>query len=172
MFRVLAFCALSLAVACTGDTGPLNSDRIEQRFGSYGVEILNADPTRRVSSLFSEEPGGRVCRTYAIVDFHLPVDIRLASEHGEVTAGDSIGQVFRRAGWKIRKTTEFIAEENARDVGHDLPALMRVAGDQPLATHRYRFEVIKGDVRIHYATITEVHHPDYLQLTALLALQN
>ena len=39
-----------------------------------------------------------------------------------------------------------------------------------LAVHIYELFVRKGDLRVHYADIAEVHHPDYLDLTDLHAI--
>ena len=44
----------------------LNSERIAQRFGSYGIEVLESDGRVRVSNLYSNEQGGRICRTFAV----------------------------------------------------------------------------------------------------------
>ena len=46
----------------------LNSERIAEKFGNYGIEVLEQNPLR-VSSLYSVEHGQRVCRTFAIVMF-------------------------------------------------------------------------------------------------------
>jgi hypothetical protein len=45
----------------------LNSERISQRFGSYGIEILDASSDYRISNLFSDEDGLAITRTFAIV---------------------------------------------------------------------------------------------------------
>ena len=149
----------------------MNSERIRDQFGSYGVEILQADAGRRVSSLYSQGPdSGRICRTFAVVEFTIPVAQQILSEHERIVAGQSIGEVFVDAGWKIDKVSLFIGESSASEHDFALDELMRIDAQQSLATHRYKFVVESGADRIEYATITEVHHPDYLdqrQLTSI-----
>jgi hypothetical protein len=41
---------------------------------------------------------------------------------------------------------------------------------QPLAVHVYDLEISRGETSALYATIAEVHHPDYLDVTALRAI--
>ena len=47
---------------------------------------------------------------------------------------------------------------------------MRIAAGTSLATHGYVLSVSKGDERIDYARIAEIHHPDYLDLAMLEAI--
>lgn len=51
----------------------LNSERIEQRFGSYGIEVLSSDDALRVANLYSTEVDHGVCRTFAVTRFPDPV---------------------------------------------------------------------------------------------------
>jgi hypothetical protein len=132
-----------LAAACTSEPDLLNSERIELRYGTYGVRVLHADERHRVSSLYSEEAEGEVCRTFASVDFTLPLDPRLAAEHSLILAGGSIGQVFRQADWQTEKYTLSIGETRAADYSAQIPALMRLDPAAPLAMHRYRFVVLR-----------------------------
>jgi len=168
MPRLLALVALALVFACS-QPDLLNSDRIERRFGSYGVEVLQADDAQRISNLYSQEAGGRICRTLAVVDFALPVDARIVDEHQRIVAGASIGQVFRAAGWSIIKTRIAIGTTRASNYT-DLPLLMHVRPTTMLATQKYRFDIVGNGWRIHYADITELHHPDYLSLADLHSL--
>jgi hypothetical protein len=159
---------MCVLAACESEPPQLNSERILQKFGSYGVQILQADDARRISSLYSDDKAsGRTCRTFAIVEFALPVDRQIRAEHERIVAGQSIGQVFVDAGWKIDKQNLFIGESNASGYGYKLDELMRVDEQQSLATHRYKFVVEYADRRIEYATITEVHHPDYFNSSQL-----
>lgn len=158
----LLFAVLVLA-ACDSGTPPLNSERIRQSFGSYGVEILQAYGGQRVSCLYSEDQAsGKTCRTIAVVEFTQPVDNELLPEHERILTGQSIGEVFVDAGWRIDKRNLLIGETAASDWTFDLEKLMRIDTAQAIATHRYEFFVERGERRIHYATITEMHHPDYL----------
>jgi hypothetical protein len=156
-----------LAAGCSSETELLNSERIELRYGNYGVRILHADQQQRVTSLYSTGIEGEVCRTLAIVDFVRPLDSRLAAEHSSILAGASIGQVFRQAGWQTEKYTLSVRETRAGDHNAQIPELMHLDPTETLAVHRYRFEVIQGELRIPYAIITEIHHPDYLTVQQL-----
>ena len=39
---------------------------------------------------------------------------------------------------------------------------MRIAAGTPLAEHVYVLDVVKDGRAIEYATLVEIHHPDYL----------
>jgi hypothetical protein len=156
-----------LVAGCSSEPDLLNSERIELRYGNYGVRVLHSDQRQRISSLYSTGVDGEVCRTFAIVDFVLPLDSRLAAEHTSILGGASIGQVFRRAGWQTEKYTLDIRETRAEDYSVQIPELMQLDPPETLGLHRYRFDVTKGELRIPYAIITEIHHPDYLTVQAL-----
>jgi hypothetical protein len=167
---LIAASILILLPACSGGPDLLNSERIERRFGSYGVEVVEAGERRRVSSLYSIDDSGQTCRTFAIVDFNMPVDHRIASEHAAIIGGGSIGEVFRDSGWTIVKTTLDLDEVPAGDGAFDIAARMNIDSGAVVARQRYRFDVVKGGERIPYATISETHHPDYLRLPLLRAI--
>ncbi len=159
-----------LLVACTGHHSPLNSDRIREKFGSYGVEVLRADPQRRISNLYSGAGSSRVCRTLAIVEFTSPLPPTLLEEHAHVVAGGSIGDVFREAGWTIHKTNSRTGNQPLPDLDVDIPALMKIHRVSTLATHTYQFELEKNGKRYLYAAITEIYHPDYLTYSELASI--
>lgn len=137
----------------------LNSERIERRFGSYGVDVLSSDARYRVSNLYSVHDDERICRTFAVVVYPSRIDPRFRREHDEIVAGGSIGAVFARNGWIVTKRHLYFGE---------LPATQKVAGlmrtDEgvPLAVHVYVLSVERDGASFDYATIAEVHHPDYL----------
>jgi hypothetical protein len=145
----------------------LNSERIAQRFGSYGITVLESDGRVRVSNLYSEEQGGRICRTFAVVSYPANVDPAIASEHDEIVHGGSIGAVFTAHGWKVGKT-------NLRFLEIAAPAhvaeLMHVAPGTKLAAHAYVLDVSKAGRALEYALLVEIHHPDYLSLAELSAI--
>lgn len=147
----------------------LNSERIARRFGSYGVEVLEADERVRVSNLFSGEGAARTCRTFAVVRFPSPIDPRLRDEHAEVVAGGSIGAVLTGRGWRVARHHLAVGEVTAGP-GDRLTALMRLAAPRPLAVEVYRFLVSRADVELAYATIAEVHHPAHRTLADLQGL--
>lgn len=150
----------------------LNSERIERRFGSYGIEVLESDDRVRVSNLFSLEGEQRICRTLAVVLFPTELDPRLASEHRLIQGGGSIGAVFRARGWTVGKRHRLLTELGAPAADDRLASLMNLAAsDGPLAVDIYDLSVGRPGVpALHYATIAEVHHPDYLRLADLRRL--
>jgi hypothetical protein len=87
--------------ACATESVNLNSERIEQRFGSYGIEVLASEAGLRRSSLFSYDGDTATCRTYAIVQFVEQLDERYNEAHSRVMAGGSIGSTFREDGWHV-----------------------------------------------------------------------
>jgi hypothetical protein len=123
--------------------------------------VLESDATTRVSNLYSEHAGKRICRTFAVVRYPPSVDARLASEHAAILAGGSIGATFTARGWTVVKTHRYAGEVATT------PRLATLMGgiDTPrLAVHVYALSVFKDDMHGEYATIAEVHHPDYLGL--------
>lgn len=145
----------------------VNSERIERRFGSYGVDVIEAGPARRVSSLYSLEGARRVCRTWATVEFSAGTRPEFAGEHERVLAGQSIGSVFKRAGWRVRKRHVRIAETTLTEGDGAIAELMQLALPCTVALHAYVFEIASGGSTFDYATITELHHPEYLGLDEL-----
>ena len=147
----------------------LNSERINDKYGSYGVEILHADSSRRVTNLYSGSANSKTMRTLAVVDFESAGDPRLAVEHAAIVAGGSIGAVFKERGWQIHKDVVELCEQKFSISG--LPALahMRISLPRHLAVYRYRFQVVQNDITINYARITEVYHPDFLSFEQLLS---
>jgi hypothetical protein len=163
----IAAAALS---ACAIEPELLNSERIEERFGSYGIEVLSERPGLRKSALFSGHGSERTCRTYAVVRFVDATDAKIDSEHEQVLAGDSIGAIFKAGGWTIRKETLHIGATELPAVGCEIVASMRLGDPSKVAMHVYRLLLRKDDEAIDYATISEFHHPDYLNLADLRTL--
>ncbi|MDJ0748908.1 MAG: hypothetical protein QNJ11_05455 [Woeseiaceae bacterium] len=148
--------------ACATESVVLNSERIEQRFGSYGIDVLASEAGLRRSSLFSVDGDRTTCRTYAVVQFADDADTGWNDAHSRVLAGDSIGETFKEGGWDIRKNTLHIGTirlpENRTEVGD----LMQLSGTHDLALHIYQLVLVRGDNELEYATILEAHHPEYL----------
>jgi hypothetical protein len=142
----------------------LNSERIEQRFGSYGIEVLESGAAIRVSNLFSAENGEKVCRTFAIVRYPEIVDAAFATEHAAILQGGSIGAVFAAAGWEVRKSHLHFGETAAAT---RVAALMNVVRGTAVAEHVYVLDVAKAGEVFEYAALVEIHHPDYLRSTDL-----
>ncbi len=156
--------------ACAVQPELLNSERIEQRFGSYGIEVLEQDSSVRRSSLFSAENGIRICRTYAVVKFTDPAIAKLGAAHTAVLAGQSIGTTFKAAGWEIKKATIHVGELQIGDPRHAVGKLMHLNGPADLGLHAYQLMLEQDSQSVHYATIIESHHPSYLARDELLEL--
>lgn len=144
----------------------LNSERIAAAFGSYGVEVLEQNETLRVSNLYSSGGDERTCRTFAVVRYGR-IAAELENEHAAIVAGGSIGAVLTAAGWEVRKTHLKYDRLAATD---SLAALMRVPVGTPLAVHVYALDVARAGRTYEYATLVEIHHPEYLTSEDLLEI--
>ncbi len=145
----------------------LNSDNILKKFGSYGVKIIRQDELSRVSSLYSEnDNGSRITRTLAIVLFSDDALTHLAREQQIIREGGSIGITFRNANWTIHKKQLLLANIDLR-TSSLLRELMPEADLSVLAISIYEFLVARDGAEYRYATIAEIHHPDYMTLNDL-----
>jgi hypothetical protein len=153
-----------LGLASPGRSQLLNSERIEQDFGSYGIDVRYSDSQLRISNLYSLEDGARITRTLAIVGYPDTIDNAFADVHQTVLAGASIGASFRDAGWQVSKTMHsyFIA-----GVPVPVAEAMQIPPRVGLAAHAYRLAISQGRQHFDYALIIEIHHPDYLSLDDL-----
>lgn len=166
--HILTSFTAAFICACAVQADILNSERIEQRFGSYGVEVIEQSPVLRRSNLFSNTGAERTCRTYAIVRFLDTSSPRIEALHRQVLDGASIGATFAAAGWQIHKTTLYIDEIDSRELQDFVVQLMRLQSPAVIGLHVYRLSLLSGSEEIHYATILEAHHPDYLGKAELL----
>jgi len=148
--------------ACATEPVLLNSQRIEQRFGSYGIAVLASEAGLRRSSLYSLFDGKPICRTYAVVRFTDQLDDRYREEHTQVLAGNSIGAIFRSQGWDFHKQTLHIGSLALPRENTSIGRLMQVPGPQELALHIYQLLLVRQEQVLEYATILEAHHPGYL----------
>lgn len=158
---------LALCACAAREEKLLNSERIEETFGSYGVEILSSDERGRVSNLYSVTSTGPVTRTFAVIEFAGTVRPAYRDEHRCILSGESIGAVFKSSGWRIEKRHLFIGEFEVSPEFELLAELMQIGLPAALAAHAYLFEISKEERRFSYATIVEIHHPDYLRATDL-----
>lgn len=156
-----------LVAACGVSPANLNSDRIKLRYGSYQVRVLYQDEDWRVSSLESRHDAGPVTRTLALVRYEPIEDRDLEIVDRRIRAGRSIGRTFRMAGWDIDKPAIFVGEVRVPQSAATVSRLMKIALPEKLAAHAYRFEISDDDKRYTYATIIELHHPDYMSPATL-----
>ena len=148
--------------ACATEPVLLNSERIEHRFGSYGIEVLASEAGLRRSSLYSLDGDIPTCRTYAVVRFVDQLDDHYREEHTKVLAGNSIGAIFRSHGWDVHKQTIYIGNLALRPGSTSIGDLMHISGPRELAMHVYQLLLVRNEQSFEYATIVEIHHPDYL----------
>jgi len=148
----------------------LNSERIEQRFGNYGIDILAGDANLRRANLFSAADGRKTCRTYAVVYFSNDRHDDYRLEHELVLAGGSLGAVFKASGWNVQKQTLCITALDLDSVTSPIAELMNLADDHTPAVHVYRLLIGKNNTVFEYAIIAEAHHPDYLGYADLLTI--
>jgi len=148
--------------ACEAEPALLNSERIEQRFGSYGITVLPSEPGLRRSSVYSLHDQERVCRTYAVVRFAAQPDDGYSEEHAKILAGNSIGAIFRSHGWDIHKQTLYIGSLPLPYQDAAISGLMHLSDACDLALHVYQLLLVRREQVFEYATIIETHHPAYL----------
>lgn len=156
--------------ACALESELLNSERIRERFGNCGIEVLQHGPMVRRSSLYSVASETRTCRSYAAVQFLEHDSTEVADAHAKILAGASIGATFKSAGWKIRKETLHVGSIALQNSEHPVAELMHLNADACIAVHAYRLLLQKSGQALHYATIIEAHHPDYLAENQLCQL--
>lgn len=157
-------------LADSSASGLGNSDRIQLRFGNYEIDILENGPAIRVSNLYSVEDGIRTNRTFAVVEYPCLIEPEFSTEHEAIISGQSIGVVFKNSGWLSTKQHQYFGELEATS---DNPDIFSVFGDidaSQLAIHVYSLLVKKNGHEFQYALITEVHHPEYLNLEDLQAI--
>jgi hypothetical protein len=169
--RLSALIWLAIVISgCASESATLNSERIAHKFGNYGLEVLESSNNIRVTNLYSEGPGGTVCRTFAVVGFVDQADPAFEAEHTLVVKGGSIGAIFKSRGWQIEKDHQFIGDMKIGPRASRLAELMRIQLPTTVAVHVYVMVVSKNGVSFDYAMITEVHHPDYLTSSQLQSI--
>ncbi len=163
-------CYQSPLERASAGTAALNSDRIRQQFGNYGIEVLQQDAQLRVTNLYSTEPEGRICRTLAVVSFSVPVPTELTAAHDEILAGGSIGTVLSRNGWRVVKRRLALYEIKV-GVESRAATLMALSGSRSLAADLYELAAERDEATLSYAIIAEIHHPDFMSISRLRALR-
>ena len=147
-----------------------NSDRIRLKFGNYGIDIVENGLRIRVSNLFSTTAGEKTNRTFAVVMYPAVIEPEFRNEHEAIIDGQSIGIVFKENGWLIDKRHQFIGELEALSDYTAVHSLFGDIGEVHPVIHVYSLIIKKGDAEFHYASIAEVHHPEYLDLDELKAI--
>lgn len=146
--------------------GLLTSDRIKEKFGSFGVQVLSQDEQSgvRLSNLYSEHDGEKVTRTFALVTFSSAMDKNLLPAHKEILDGGSIGTTLSKHGFQLQKNIVYqgLADEMPKKVG----VMMRSDQDK-FAISIYDLVVKIDGKSLPYCTITELYSPDFLTVNEL-----
>ena len=148
-------------------TGLGNSERIRLKFGNYGIEVMESGKRVRVSNLYSMDGGIKTNRTFAVVLFPEIIETALNKEHEAIIGGQSIGIVYKNCGWTVRKQHRYFGEVEFRADHSGVDAVFGDIGQVHPVIHMYSLFVQKQEAEFHYASIAEVHHPDYLKLEDL-----
>jgi len=163
----LAACCI---IGCTTYANTLNSELITQKFGTYGIEIIENENNIRISTLYSYKGNERISRTFAITTLAEQIETIFSVEHDLITKGGSIGAVFKDHGWDITKQHKFIGNVTIDNQSKRISRLMRIEPPLPLAIHIYVFVISKNKKSFNYAIIAEIHHPDYLTSSMLKSI--
>ena len=147
-----------------------NSDRIRLKFGNYGIEIVENGLRIRVSNLYSTTGDLRTNRTFAVVMYPAVIEPAFQKEHEAIINGQSIGIVFKDSGWIIDKRHQYIGELETLTDFSDVHSLFGDIGEVQPVIHVYSLIIQKDSAEFHYASIAEVHHPEYLDLEELKAI--
>ena len=144
-----------------------NSERIRLKFGSYGIEVLENSPGIRVSSLHSTHNGINISRTFAVVAYPNVIEPEFQMEHDAIINGQSIGMLFKKNGWLIDKHHQYFGEIKTSPALFNSSSHSDNASTVKSAIHAYTLIIRKDVSEFQYASIAEVHHPDFLRLQDL-----
>ena len=150
----------------------LNSERIEQKFGSYGIDIVQSDNQSRVSFLYSLDPNNKNKKNYhtlAIVKFR--ETRKVSTIHERILNGGSIGKSFKKEGWDIDKTNHQMMVISNPDKLL-FKSWLKQINNENLALHFYELNVKSKNYYYLYAEILEIHHPEYLGFNDLTEVYN
>jgi len=150
-----------------GTVGLGNSERIRLKFGSYGIDVLESGKGIRVSNLYSIEKGVKTNRTFAVVAYPDIIEPEFGKEHDSIINGESIGIVFRNNGWVVDKRHQYIGRIEVPVTNSEVEAVFGDIGETRPVIHVYALFVKKDNSEFRYASIAEVHHPEYLELEDL-----
>ena len=137
----------------------LNSERIRQEFGSYGIDVVLESDQQRVSKLYSLQEGKKITRTFAVVSYPETIPAVISNEHEQIKSGQSIGEVFKRNGWEIEKQQIYFGDIEKSPEYEKVYSLMGEIEEANLTMHIYQLSVSKGGERYSYVKIAEIHHP-------------
>lgn len=141
----------------------LNSQRIELKYGSYGVDVLAQNDDMRLSNLYSLKDGQKITRTIAYILYQRPLDQKLALAHQQIISGGSIGSTLKAHGFQVKKDFFYLDEIVVPK------ALQSYLGKEKALAVIYDLKVDKG-VELPYCTILEIYDGDFLTKAEALKL--
>ena len=83
------------------DSSLLNSERIENCFGNFGIDVLNSPMEARVVNLYSTQGSHKTQRTFAVTRFYTDIPMELSPAMERILVGGSIGATLKSEGWKV-----------------------------------------------------------------------
>ncbi|MDG1016142.1 MAG: hypothetical protein P8O19_04690 [Woeseiaceae bacterium] len=181
--RYYKYMWLMIALLCSGcASNLLNSERIEKKFGSYGIEIIENTGSSRVSFLYSldkncqqnlslkETQIGIHCKQYktlAIVKFLNTNDV--IDEHTKILKGASVGATFKNQNWIIKKENILISEIHNKE-NQIINEWSNNPDLEKFAFQIYDISLKKNQLQLKYAQIIEIHNPNYLIIDDLIEI--
>ena len=147
-----------------------NSERIRHKFGSFGIEVLENSPGLRVSCLYSTHDEININRTFAVVAYPDIIEQAFRKEHEAIINGESIGIVFKQSGWLINKDHRYFGEIETPPGYFGSSSTPGKMIKTRSAIHVYSLMVQKDGSEFQYASIAEIHHPEFLQLEDLAVI--
>ena len=139
----------------------MNSDKIRERFGHYGVELLEQDTRTRLASLYSLSGEQRITRTLALTRFELPTHPGVEAQDAQIRSGESIGATLRKAGWSIVKNETIDCQVTA---GQRFALLggATLSPEDNVLLRVYTLNITRQDLSIDYAIIAEAYHGEHI----------
>jgi len=140
----------------------LNSEKIEKKFGSYGIDVITNSNETRISFLFSHDkqnPNKKNYHTLAIVSYQDTSN--LGHLQIQIDNGASIGSTLKEGGWSVRKK-HLQTDQISTSIHPILYKWLDLKKTQQLAIHSYKLIIVKKHLVLNYADIIEIHHPRYI----------
>lgn len=148
------------------NSGLLMSERIEKKFGSYGVEILfqNEQQGIRLANLYSKENEHKVTRIIALTKYENSIPDKLIEAHNEILKGGSIGSTLTKHGFLVSKQIFF--KQDVNNLPSYVNNLMK-NNSNSYSVVMYQLVAKNQEESLPYCTITEIYSPYFLTMKDL-----
>jgi hypothetical protein len=121
----------------------------------------------RISSLYSLDGEQRITRTLAISEFAREMPEDLQPVYQSIQDGASMGSSLEAAGWRVEKRHRYFGEVPISNAFRCMSGLPESDSNQVLAVQVYDLYVARGQQKIRFALLAELHDPRYLTLPDL-----